>query len=126
MSAVVRLRTLWLNDAANPADAVSFPLMSELQVAPAIRGEVHRYAGGRSRSVTRKGVTRPVEATLANCTRAQVAWLEAHIGLPVFVRDDRGRRLVGTYLEVPTAEHPYDDEADVALQVSELSLVEEV
>lgn len=124
--ASVALRTLWLNDAADLTDALSLPGMSSLSVASQAPGAVRRMANGRLRSVSRAGQARTVDATFDACTRAEIAWLDAHVGRIVLIRDDRGRKLFGIYYEVPVDEHQYDDQGDVNLTLTEVTFSEAV
>jgi predicted 3-demethylubiquinone-9 3-methyltransferase (glyoxalase superfamily) len=120
MSGVV-LRTVWLNLAADPAQAMAFPFMSSLSVNTEQQGEVRQLANGRRRVVRRAGKGRSVELSLPNCTREQVAWLEDRLGQTMCIRDDRGRKLFGAYFALAVSEHRYNSEADVSVTCSEVS-----
>ena len=126
MPKAVTLGTAWLNDAATPSDAISLPYMTSLQVTPAQTGEVRRYAGGRLRAVSVLGKATAASLSAVAVTRAQVTWLEAHIGRTICLRDDRGRRLFAVYWEVPVDEHAYNLEADISLDLSQVTVVEAV
>lgn len=126
MPKAVTLRTAWLNDAATPSDAIWLPYMTALSVTPAQQGEVRRYAGGRLRAVSVLGKATAASLSAKAVTRAQVAWLEAHIGRAICLRDDRGRRLFVVYWQVGIEEHAYDLEADVSLDFSQVTVVEAV
>lgn len=125
MAAVV-LETVWLNLAADPSVRMSFPMMSELNVATTQPGEVRTMANGRQRLVRVAGLSRAVSLTLAYCTPAQVAWLELHVGELMCVRDDRGRKLFAAYLQVPVDEHQSGGHSDVSLSLSEITHSEAV
>jgi hypothetical protein len=125
--AAVQLRSLWLNLAADPAVAMSFPYMSTLTWTKEQPGEVRRYANGRTRIIRRKGKPRSAEATLSGCSREQIAWLEEHVGALVCVRDDRGRKMYATYLTAPVTEAQHRrDRGDVTLAFAEVSHSEAV
>ena len=126
MPKAVTLGTAWLNDAATPSDAISLPYMTSLQVTPAQTGEARRYAGGRLRAVSVLGKATAASLSAVAVTRAQVTWLEAHIGRTICLRDDRGRRLFAVYWEVPVDEHAYNLEADISLDLSQVTVVEAV
>lgn len=68
------------------------------------RGDVRVYAGGRLRSVTQEGAPGTFSFTLQDVTRAQIDLLQAWAGLPVQVRDNRGRIYNGVYYTVNEAE----------------------
>lgn len=61
-------------------------------------------ANGRLRSVTRTGRTRSAQVDVENATRAELGWLEEHVGQLVCVRDDRGRKMFAVYYDVPVEE----------------------
>jgi hypothetical protein len=123
--ASLRLQSLVLSDAVDLADSMTFPLMTALSVPTAVRGEIRTYAGGRERSVSRRGRRRRVVAALPNCTRAQVAWLEDHLDRLVLARDDRGHKLFGKYFDLEPAEHRYNIEADVqVISIGEITFSE--
>lgn len=122
----INLHTLWVNRVADPSVRQVFPYMSALTVTTNHSGEVRRYASGRLRAVQLAGRTRTVSATLPACTREQVLWLERYQGESVCLRDDRGRKLWGVYFALPVVEHQYNEEADVTLEFSEVSVVEGV
>jgi hypothetical protein len=125
--ATVQLRTLWLNLASDPSQAMSFPYMSALTWSKEQPGEVRRYANGRTRIIRRAGQTRTAEVTLTGCNREQIDWLEEHVGDLVCVRDDRGRKVFGAYLIVPVAEAQHRrDRGDVSLSLAEVSFSEAV
>ncbi len=124
--ASVELDTLWLNDMADLSDYQSFPMMSALTIKPVVVGGVRGYANGRRRAITQPGRFVTASGSLPACTREQMDWLEEHTGRPVLVRDDRGRKFYGIYLEADFDEHAYDDEADAALTIAEISHSEEV
>lgn len=100
------LRTVWLNLASDLTDSVAFPSMASLAFAKAAQPEVRRLAGGRRRLLRRVGDVRTFSLTLPGLDRAQVAWLEGHVGDVVCVRDDRGRKVYGVYTQVEVQEYP--------------------
>lgn len=124
--AVVTLRTLWLNNAADPSKSQSFPLMKALQVTTARKGEVREYSAGRLRSVTKRGGKRSLTASLPHCTREQVAWLEQQQSQLLCVRDDRGRKFWAVYYDLPVDEHFYNTDADLQLVLNEVTHTEAV
>lgn len=111
----VRLSTVWLNSADDPSDRLELTLMASLEMTTTKPGEVVLGAGGRRRVIVRQG--KPLSGSLSvnGADRATIAWLEAHAGTRVWVRDDRGRKTLATYFEVPVSEHAYDDCGDVSL-----------
>ncbi|MDI1290916.1 MAG: hypothetical protein PSX37_13325 [bacterium] len=118
----VTLRTVWINTAASPSDFRSFQLMSSLTVATVQPGEVRQLASGRSRLVLKAGgVKRTIAAELPLLDRSDVQWLEDHVGVLVCVRDDRGRKVWGSFLTVPVDESATLTTADVSLAVIEVT-----
>lgn len=125
--ATVDLRTLWLNLASDPSQAASFPYMSALTWTKEQPGEVRRYANGRLRVVRRAGKPKSADVALPGCDRAQVDWLEEHVGRVVCVRDDRGRKVFGVYLAVAVTELSLPrGRADVSLSLAEVTYSEVV
>lgn len=115
------LTGLWLNEAVDPSQSRNFLFMSLLQVTPAQQARVAAYAGGRVRLITTPGQPRAVSITLQACSTDDRAWLEARVGVVLWVRDDRGRRLTAAYSSVQVAEHAYDDECDITLTLNEIT-----
>jgi len=124
--ASVALSTLWLSDAADLSDFISFPLMSKLTPTEEINGDFREYAGGVQRLMTRPGEVTTVPVTLTCCDRAQVNWLRAHKGRVLLVRDNTGRKVYGAYKALSMDEDGAHDVADVDLTISSLFFDEEV
>lgn len=124
--ASVALKTLWLNDALDLADAREFPLMSALQVTSAVQGEVRPRANGRQVFVRRAGIARTFTVTLRHCDREQIDWLDGKLGSLLLVRDDRGRKAYAVYREVPVDEIGHTGEGHVSLTLTEVSHSEAV
>lgn len=122
----VTLTTAWLNLAADPAVYVSLPTLDGLSVEKAQDGEVRALSNGRRRVVRRAGVGRTASLEVRAATRAEVDWLEEHVGDLVCVRDDRGRKFFGVYLVVAADEIRGNDYADVSLSLSEVTHSEAV
>lgn len=117
MSAVVLLSALWLSDAVNPSDAMSFVYAGDaFKVASSTEVEARRMAGGRTRLVSKVGTSWTAQPVLPQCTPAQIAWLRSHQGRIVCLRDHQGTKLFGFYAEVPEDKSTfYRDVSDVEL-----------
>ncbi len=89
-------------------------------------GSVERFAGGRFRSISTEGVAGSQTFTLRDVSPADLATLEGWIGELVLVRDNRGRRMFGTYYQVNYADRPNENYYDVELNVLEVSYNEGV
>lgn len=125
--ASVDLGCVFLNLASDPSDFQSFPLMSSLKVSTTQPGEVRKMANGRLRMVRQAGKPRTLSVDLPHCTRAQLDWLEEHVGDLMCVRDDRGRKFYAVYLTTDVDETPYDtDDGGTSLSMSEVSFSEAV
>lgn len=99
----VELDSIWINVADDPSDAIAFhrpvDALSRNTVVPV---EVRELTGGRRRTVrSGTGVSTPYAVTFPRCSREQVAWLVAHAGEVVCVRDHVGTKIFGIYKEVP-------------------------
>lgn len=118
------LTRLWLNSVADPTDLMSFRTPS---YTPSIAkpGEVRELAGGRLRLVTRVGTTRGHSVVIRKPDDEQWAWLEAHVGTPVTVRDPSGRKYAGTYLNVEVP-RTVDGEDTATLSLTEVTSSEAV
>lgn len=125
--ATITLDTVWINLASDPSQYRSFPLMSSLRVVKDQPGSVSNYASGRRRLVLKSGGGFTVSLTLPQLDRDQITWLEAHIGELMLVRDDRGRKIWGTYLSLPVDESQGDSgHGDASISFSEITYSEVV
>ena len=122
----VTLATVWINLAANASNYQTFPLMSLLDVETVQPGSVRDYAGGRFRLVTIAGVARKATITLPECPRDQINWLQSNVGNVVLVRDDRGRKIWGAYLNPKVNENQHNGNGDVMLVIDEITYSEVV
>lgn len=84
-------------------------------------GAVQPFAGGRFRSITTEGVSGTQTFMLRDVTDTQLATLQSWIGETVLVRDNRGRRMFGTYYEVAYSDGNTFGYYDVQLSVSEVT-----
>ena len=100
--------------------------MSALDVETIQPGEVRTYAGGRLRLVTTAGVARTATVTLPECSRDQINWLQTYVGNTVLIRDDRGRKIWGTYLKPRVSENQHNGSGDVSLVINEITYTEAV
>jgi hypothetical protein len=121
MSAVTTLKTVWINLASDTTQFQSFSLMSSLQVTTEQPGEVRQYAGGRLRIVRKAGLRRAISCSLPECSRDQIAFLEANVGQVMCFRDDRGRKIWATYLVAPVSENAFNINGNVTLALNEVT-----
>lgn len=70
----------------------------------ALRGELRTYAGGRMRLITRPGPSVVVNVSMSMVTRETRELLESWVGELLLYRDDRGRVVFGSFLEVQAQE----------------------
>lgn len=124
--ATVTLTTVWLNTAGDLGDYLRCSTTNALQRSQAMDGEVLRLAGGGLRLVRRHGIARTWVMAMPWATRAQIDWIEAHIGLTVVARDQRGNKLHAVYLEVPVTENGSVPQGSVQLTLREVTDTEEV
>lgn len=87
-------------------------------------GETRRMAGGRFRAVGTLGTRRAQQFALRDVSMSDIETLEAWIGQLVLVRDNRGRRMFGTYWAVPYTDRQDPNYYDVALNVTEATYEE--
>lgn len=123
----VELCAIWLNLAADPSDYMSFDRPATMAPTTDMDVSVRTLANGRRRVVRRAGVARSYALTLPYCNRAQIEWLEDHVGQTVCVRDDRGRKMFGVYSSVPVTESTlWNDRGDAQLTVAGITYSEAV
>jgi hypothetical protein len=130
MTAAVSLYGVWLNDAVDPSDAMGFDITGQdVKVTSSGSVEARAMAGGRQRLVSRAGTSWSATTVLPWCSPAQVAWLRAHEGRIVCLRDPAGTKLYGFYAEVPVTESTMTtvrDHGDVELSFTGCSFSEAV
>lgn len=121
----VALSTLHMADVVDGSE-MSFPLMAALKWRTAQVGHRRGYANGRQRIVLRKQITHDAEVTLPLLTITQAAWLHGRVGRLLLVRDDRGHKAYGSFLELPEDLHDWDSESDVSLSFLVVTYTESV
>ncbi len=84
-------------------------------------GAVQAFAGGRYRSIALEGVAGAQTFMLRDVSSADIETLKSWIGETVLVRDNRGRRMFGTYYEVGYSDRMSADAYDVTLNVIEVT-----
>ena len=125
--ASIQLSTVWINLASDPSDYQSFSMLSALRVTKDKPGSVNRYASGRRRLILGAGTDYSIALTLPQLTRAQIVWLDLHVGDVVLVRDNRGRKIWCTYFSLPIDEDFSDIEyGDGSLSLQEITYSEVV
>jgi hypothetical protein len=87
-------------------------------------GAVQGFAGGRFRSIALEGVAGQQTFMLRDVSLADIDTLKSWIGETVLVRDNRGRRMFGTYFEVGYNDRMDSNYYDVTLNVVEVSYQE--
>lgn len=101
--ATVTLTKVFIN-LLSTGEAVSAMSQRDRTVTYGKRGDVRVYAGGRLRAVTLEGAPNTFSFVLQDVVRADIDKLRAWAGLPVQVRDNRGRVWTGVYFDVPENE----------------------
>lgn len=87
-------------------------------------GAVQQFAGGRFRSIALEGVAGAQTFMLRDVPPDDIDTLKSWIGETVLVRDNRGRRMFGTYYEVGFNDGMDAGYYDVSLVVTEVSYEE--
>lgn len=85
------------------------------------RGNAEGFAGGRYRSISEEGVAGSQTFTLRDVTVTQLDTLISWIGQTVLVRDNRGRRMFGTYYNVSYNDRMLQGYHDVQITLSEVT-----
>lgn len=125
MTAII-LTTIVLNDAVDPSDVLVLDRMATYTRRPVKAQRTQRVAGGGFRAIGQEGVQQLWDVTASRCTRADVDWIEAHIGRTVCVRDDAGHKFFGWYAEPDIEEVPRPRTASVQLVLTEVTHSEAV
>jgi hypothetical protein len=120
----VTLTTVVLNDAEDPSDLLVLSRLTKLSRNPIRGGRVQRVAGGRFRAIVQAGVQETWTLTASKVSLTDQAWIEAHAGRVLCVRDDAGRKAFGVYLEVPSDDRPYPRTADLSLEIRGVTWIE--
>lgn len=123
--ASVTLDRVWLNDAADLDDSVSFYTQGRGD-QQALSGSVRQYANGRARLITSASSSLSVPFTAVALEWADVQWLRDHIGRVVLFRDKPGRRVWGVYLSVDVDDRRKQESFDVKISLQRLSYDEAV
>lgn len=84
-------------------------------------GAVEKFAGGRFRSITVEGLAGQQTFKLRDVTYADLETLITWIGETVLIRDNRGRRMFGTYFDVPYVDGNDANYYDVTLNVTQVT-----
>lgn len=84
-------------------------------------GSVEKFAGGRFRSISVEGIEEVQTFMLRDLSYTDVLTLITWIGETVLVRDNRGRRMFGTYFSVPYTDGSDANYYDVSLTVGAVS-----
>lgn len=127
--ASVTLEDLWLHEAADNTVSIT-AIVTSLDEAANVAGEVRRYANGRLRAVSRTGLARTLDVGLELADRDNVdqlrTWVEDHTLL--MLRDPLGRILWGRIFGLSVSEIAGADVAfaDASFTFNEVSYDESV
>ena len=120
--AMIKLSYVRINDAADTTSWVTLTHAGALTQKPAIPGAVQVLAGDRRRLALTGSMSTDWDVSSPYVDPTTVAWLTAHIGTPVWVRDWLGGRVYGAYLASGlTVRMDGSGRYDVSLTVSELT-----
>lgn len=101
--ASLSLCAIFLNDALDPADAMSFRYVEDGYTIDRMLGGgvASDYGSGRSRAWTTPSDTGMVQVILSWTTPTQREWLIAHRGRTICFRDHLGHKIFGVYFSTP-------------------------
>lgn len=119
--ATVTLRGIYLAPIADLTDVLHLNAGVELSDGPDARAEGRRYAGGRVRLIGRVGKDRGLAVRARRIDRATREQLDEWAGVPLLLRDGRGRKVYGFYSAPQFTEQPGLPVCDVALTFVEIS-----
>ena len=99
--ASVKLTTVWLNVADNPQDRIKLRRSSGLVRSAPLPAESRVMASGRFITVDQPAQAETWTIQLGLATPAEAQWLWEHRRITICARDNRGRKIYGTYSDVP-------------------------
>ena len=120
--ASVSLDAVVFNDSTDGSSFVCLVYAGSVSRTPTVVGATVRLAGGRVRSIAQAGIATQWQVTSQNCTPTDLAWLYAHTGVPVWVRDPWGSKTLGVFWSVAITPTMYNCNADVTLTLNEISV----
>lgn len=89
-------------------------------------GDFRRYAGGRTRLITRVGTDHSVNVSITHASRATRETLTALAGQTVLLRDGRGRLVYGSFLALDVKEAQGLPYCDLGFTLTEITTDVEV
>jgi len=122
--ATVLLEKAWMNLASDLSQSLAL-WSADWSDNRSVPGDVHTYAGGRRRVVSRAGKMRNLSVTFPVITSAQWETLVGWAGETVLLRDKRGRIVWCVYFSVSVSDR-FDGTYDATVQVSEVTASAEV
>jgi hypothetical protein len=117
--AKITLCQVWVNLMATGQAVHAYS--SDRSRGRAVEGQVRKYAAGRMRPVVSEGVRGTFSFKLRDVSGGDVATLESWFGLPVCVRDYRGRVFFGVYFELSESERRTRDLYDITINLQEIT-----
>ena len=87
-------------------------------------GSVEKFAGGRFRSISEEGLSGKQTFLLRDVSDADIETLKTWIGETVLVRDNRGRRMFGTFYKIGYPDRMEANYYDISLEVFEVTYEE--
>lgn len=129
----LELSAIWLNTASDLTDVQSFEYTGDsLSANSRARAEIRQLASRRR--LIRQGGTggtadlaESMAITLVRCDQQQAAWVRAHTGVLMCVRDHIGSKFYGAWLEAPREiATAYRDRIDVKISIDQITHTEAV
>lgn len=124
--ASVSLRGVYLAPVAAPSDLLRLNASVELSEVRSLPGGFRRGANGRTRLIRRAGSDRQLQVSVRRADRATRERIKDWSGLLLLLRDGRGRKVYGSYLDPKFSERPGLPVTDITLTFVELSFDEAV
>lgn len=125
MASITIVGEIWLNLASDPSRAWNFQYLTGLQASPQAQASQEIDADGTVNTTTTPGVPKTYAVTLVAVDAMGRQALEHDLlNVPLWFRDDRGRKDAVTYSSCTVTEHPYNDECDIAVTFNVITLSE--
>lgn len=118
--AMITLNQVWLNRLSDGA-LVVHAYSSDRGRGTGMAGEVRQFAGGRQRPIVREGVRGTFTFKLRDLTDDDIESVKENYGVPVCVRDHRGRVYFGIYFASEETERKDKELWDLSINVQEIT-----
>jgi hypothetical protein len=122
----ISLTGVWLSPVSDPTDVLTLNRGVSVSDSAGVRGDFRPYAGGRVRLISRAGSVKSVQVSVMHADRTTREALDALTGVPLMLRDGRGRLVFGSYLSLEVEEQQGLPYCDLSFTLTEITIPVEV